>query len=117
MTWIASLGLNEAVTTAKNKARRKPISYRCSSDNKTIDGLYKCPDGRRKVVATGFRFTESDERLAIAKCFDLTATASAANAILIESINPKKYGREVARHVEQLPSKTVLSMNRNSGRG
>jgi hypothetical protein len=53
LTWFESLGLNEAMTTTKSKAGHKLISYRRSSDNKTIDGLYKCPDGRWKVVATG----------------------------------------------------------------
>lgn len=30
-------------------------------------GLYKCPDGRWRIVATGTKFTEADERRAVAK--------------------------------------------------
>lgn len=32
-----------------------------------IDGLYKSPDGRWKIVATGERFTEKDECTAVTK--------------------------------------------------
>lgn len=32
-----------------------------------ITGLYKCPDGRWRIIATGEKFTEHDERKAVAK--------------------------------------------------
>lgn len=32
-----------------------------------MPGLYKCPDGRWRISATGAKFTEPDERRAVAR--------------------------------------------------
>src|SRR5688500_8045644 len=46
---------------------RPPKPYRPSWGGDPIPGLYKCPDGRWRINATGKRFTEPDERVAIAR--------------------------------------------------
>ena len=38
-----------------------------TSQGEEIQGLYHCPDGRWRIVATGERFTEPDETRAVAK--------------------------------------------------
>jgi integrase len=86
------------MTTTKKRAGRKPKSFK-TADNRTIDGLLRETDGRWKIVATGKRFTEPDERLAVAKFFELTGAAPAANAILLPSIDAKKYGKKIAAHL------------------
>lgn len=48
------------------KTGRKTKPYR-TTWGETIDGLYKCPDGRWRITATGERFTEHDERSAVMK--------------------------------------------------
>jgi len=46
---------------------RRQIPYRPSWGGDPIPGLYKCPDGRWRINATGQKFTEHDERRAISK--------------------------------------------------
>ena len=46
--------------------------YRCSwpgpdGQPDVVNGLYKCPDGRWRIVSTGQKFTEPDERQAVAR--------------------------------------------------
>lgn len=41
--------------------------HKCSWNGKLIDGLYHCPDGRWRINATGQKFSEPDERLAVAR--------------------------------------------------
>jgi hypothetical protein len=41
--------------------------HKCTWDGKLIQGLYKCPDGRWRINATGQKFTEPDERRAVAR--------------------------------------------------
>jgi hypothetical protein len=46
-----------------------------TSWNVPIAGLARDPDGRWRVVATGKRFTEHDERRAVARFYDMTRAA------------------------------------------
>jgi integrase len=48
------------------KVGRKSIPFR-TSWGEVVDGLYRRPDGRWRVVATGQEFTEHDEHVAVAK--------------------------------------------------
>jgi integrase len=48
------------------KRGRKSKPYK-ASDGSTIDGLYRCPDGRWRINATGEKYTCHDEGIAIAK--------------------------------------------------
>ena len=57
-------------STAK-RVGRKPKHF-VTSDNVTVNGLIRQPDGRWRIMATGARFTEPDERLAVAHYLRLT---------------------------------------------
>lgn len=59
----------------KTKRGRKSKPFR-ASNGKTYDGLYRKPDGRWRIVATGYEFRESDEQRAIAKFYQLTGGIS-----------------------------------------
>jgi integrase len=61
----------KGMNTIKRKVGRKPQNY-VTSSNETINGLMRQPDGRWKIIATGQRFTEPDENLAIAHFYRLT---------------------------------------------
>lgn len=52
---------------AKSGRRGRPSRPYRTSWGKDIEGLYKCPDGRWRINATGQKFTEHDERRAVAK--------------------------------------------------
>src|ERR1041384_1192956 len=54
------------MNSIKKKTGRKTIPYR-AADGTTYDGLYRKPDGRWRILATGEEFREADERLAIAR--------------------------------------------------
>ena len=70
----------------KRGRKRKPFT--CSwDDGKPIHGLYHQPDGRWRVVATGYRFSESDERLAVKRFLELTAGARRMVAIPVNPAN------------------------------
>ena len=55
------------MTSTKKKTGRHTKPHVTTYDGTTIDGLYKCPDGRWRITATGQKFTEPDERLAVAR--------------------------------------------------
>lgn len=55
-----------AINPNGKKRGRKSIPYK-ASDGSTIDGLYKCPDGRWRINATGEKYTCHDEALAISR--------------------------------------------------
>jgi hypothetical protein len=49
-------------------ARGRPqVPYRPKAGGPPIAGLYRCPDGRWRINATGEKFTEHDEHRAIAR--------------------------------------------------
>lgn len=56
-------------TASKRGRKRKPF---VTSWGEAINGLYHRPDGRWKVVDTGYLFTESDEREAVRRFLQLT---------------------------------------------
>jgi hypothetical protein len=45
--------------------------YHHSKTNDPVPGLYKCKDGRWRIVATGYKFTEQNEDRAIDKFYKL----------------------------------------------
>jgi hypothetical protein len=51
---------------------RRQVPYRPSWGGDPIPGLYKCPDGRWRINATGQKFTEHDEARAIEKFYAMT---------------------------------------------
>jgi integrase len=75
------------LSTLPRKRGRKHKPFR--ADDGHVEGLYRRPDGRWRIVATGAEFTEPDERLAVARfrewqrnsCKDLVpvSIATAAN--------------------------------------
>ncbi|MCX5661534.1 MAG: hypothetical protein NTW19_17790, partial [Planctomycetota bacterium] len=52
--------------TVQGKAGRPQKPYR-TTWGELIDGLARGKDERWRIIATGFRFTEASERLAVAK--------------------------------------------------
>lgn len=63
------------MTSKKAKRGRKTIPHR-TADGKHIDGLYRLPDGRWRITLDGpykgHRFSEPDEKLAVAHFYRLT---------------------------------------------
>lgn len=57
-------------TASKRGRKRKP--HNCSWDGKPVHGLYHQPDGRWRVVETGYRYSEPDEREAVKRFYELT---------------------------------------------
>src|SRR5436309_3546255 len=53
------------MNSTHHKRGRKPKPYVCPWNNETVDGLYRCPDGRWRINATGEKFTERDPILAV----------------------------------------------------
>ena len=66
------------MNSTPKRAGRKPKSFK-TAENKTIDGLMRQPDGRWRIIATGQRYTEPDEKLAIAKFYRLIGKADHTN--------------------------------------
>lgn len=60
--------------STRKKTGRKAKPHKTTYDGTTIDGLYHCPDGRWRITATGEKFTEADERLAVQR-FTVTPAA------------------------------------------
>jgi hypothetical protein len=58
------------------KKRGRPSKPHRAATGEHIDGLYRCPDGRWRITATGERFTEPDEALAVARYLRLTGDKS-----------------------------------------
>lgn len=58
-------GIIVSMTSLPKKRGRKPKPFVCPWNNETVDGLYRCTDGRWRIVATGTKFSESDARLAV----------------------------------------------------
>ena len=54
------------------KVGRKHRGYLTDDRSTTVHGLQRDRDGRWRIVATGFRFTEPDESRAIDKFYELT---------------------------------------------
>jgi integrase len=50
---------------------RQQRPHKCSWNDKLIPGLYRCPDGRWRINATKVKFTEPDERKAVAHFLSL----------------------------------------------
>jgi len=90
----------------KAKTGRKRIHHRDSQDT-TINGLSKMKDGRWRIIGTHIRFTEADERLAIAKFRRMTQSDPSRDAIFMPQTEPERYGTENAKHIRSLQ----LSMN------
>jgi hypothetical protein len=88
------------MNSTKKKAGRKTKPFHADWLDRTIDGLVHQPDGRWRIAATGERFTEPDERLAVARFFKLTGKAEpAANAILLPTVQTTTYGADVSKHM------------------
>lgn len=59
---------SELSRLAKNESKRgRKQKPHIARDGTPVAGLYHCPDGRWRIVATGERYTEPDEAVAIAK--------------------------------------------------
>lgn len=61
------------------KKRGRPIAYFRTADDTRIRGLSRRADGRWKISKTGQTFVEPDERLAVAKFYELTSTRPSSN--------------------------------------
>lgn len=79
--------------------RQKPYTPTWGGD--PIPGLYKCPDGRWRINATGQKFTEHDERLAISKFRQREAQRNAEKAKFTVTVAeaPSGNGARVAEAV------------------
>lgn len=62
--------------------------HKCSWDGKLIQGLYKCPDGRWRINATGKKFTEPDERRAVQRFQAWEATQADTVTLAVPSPDP-----------------------------
>src|SRR5436305_856466 len=51
----------------RHMAMGRPSKPYKTSWGEIVAGLYLCPDGRWRITETGAKFTETDERLAVAK--------------------------------------------------
>ena len=76
--------------TSDTKRRGRPSrAYRSTIDGKEVHGLYRLPGSNRwRIVATGERFTEADERRAIQRFRDWEAQGTVAVPITVEAVYP-----------------------------
>src|SRR4051812_41222937 len=55
-------------------AMGRPQKPYVTQDGTIVQGLYRCPDGRWRVNATGQKFTEADEFKAVTRFRQITGT-------------------------------------------
>src|SRR5690242_19445012 len=75
---------------------RPPKPYRPSWGGDPISGLARQTDGRWRIVATGERFTEIDERRAIQKFRDWQARQNPSTAFSVASTTVAALEEEAA---------------------